>query len=294
MSNKSIKLAIPGLWTHLDTMKKIIEFIEYYPEAVRDNFTIGAVYDNFPYCIWDGGRIFTSINYASLEEIVETKEYFNSKNIPVRLIFTNPELRPEHLSDRFCNLVSHVCEDPLNEIVVNSAILEDHLRANYPEYGYISSTTKCNILDESLKEINADQYKYICLDYNQNHNFVQLNNLTQEEKDQVEFLCNAICPPGCPSRKEHYRLNGLYYLSYMRQYHTAACRIKTPINHPATRAYANTISPEDIETIYAPKGFSMFKLEGRTLSANSFLLNVVYYLIKPEYQFYCLEAIMDN
>lgn len=292
MDNK-IKIAVPGMWTHFDITKKLIFFMQSCPEAVRENFCIGAVYDNFPYCIWDGGRVFNQYSYASLENIVEVKQFFNEHGIPIRLVFTNPEIKEMHLHDRFCNLVAQACENDMNEIVVNNTLLEQHLRENYPKYNYISSTTRCNLFENSLAEIDTNQYKYICLDYNQNHNFKELDKLSQPQKDQVEFLCNAICPPGCPSRKEHYRLNGLFYLGYMRKYSVPECGIRQSLNHPAAMSFSNNISPEEIERIYAKKGFTMFKLEGRTLPDLQMILSAVRYLIKPEYQYFCLEAVLS-
>jgi len=40
-------------------------------------------------------------------------------------------------------MVTEICENELNEIVINSPILEDYLRDKYPKYKFISSTTKC-------------------------------------------------------------------------------------------------------------------------------------------------------
>jgi hypothetical protein len=292
--NQKIKFALPGLWLHFSMTQQFILYLEDHPEVLRDNVEIGAVYDNFPYCIWDGGRIYSHYRQASLEDITTIKNFLNERNIPLRLVFTNPVLEEQHLADRFCNLVARVCEDPLNEIVVNSELLENYLREHYPNFSYISSTTKCNIFDTSLAEINSDKYKYICLDYNQNHNFKQLDPLSQKQKDQVEFLCNAICPPGCTSRKEHYRLNGLFYINYLQQYQMPGCNIKECTIHPSTLNYCNHISPKEIENIYAPKGFSMFKLEGRTLPPIETFLNYVRYLIKPEYQFSVIQDLYNT
>jgi hypothetical protein len=290
MDNK-IKIALPGLWNHFYLTRAFIDFIEEHPEIVNDNMVVGAVYDNFPYCIWDGGRIYTDYQQASLEDVKYIKNYFEEKNIPLRLVYTSPVLREEHTLDRFCNLVTGVCESPLNEIVVNSPILEEHLRTNYPNYNYISSTTKCNLFDASKNEMSKD-YKYICLDYNQNHNFKELDKLSQEQKDKTEFLCNAICPPGCPYRKEHYRLNGLFYLNYLKTYTLPKCGITDNTLSNTAQHYTNNISPEEILTTYAPKGFSMFKLEGRTLDSQEVLLNYVRYMIKPEHQFWVLSKLL--
>ena len=71
-----IKIAVPGLWEHFQLIKNTVQFIETNPAAARPNVSIGAVYGNFQYCIWDGGRIFPNFNFASFEDIVEIKDYF--------------------------------------------------------------------------------------------------------------------------------------------------------------------------------------------------------------------------
>lgn len=294
MDNQTIKFALPTLWNHWDFTVALIKFQEMYPEAFRPNATIGAVYDNFPYCLWDGGRIFNEYTYASIEDITIRKEFLETHGIPLRLIFTSPVIQEQHLYDRFCNLVTQVCENDINEIVVNSEILENYLREHYPKYSFISSTTKCNVFDASLKEVETNKYKYICLDYNQNHNFKLLDTLNQSQKNQIEFLCNAICPPGCPNRKEHYRLNGLFYLNFMKPYDLNYCGVQQHTLHPLVENYKNHINADDIYTTYVDKGFSMFKLEGRTLPTVEVMLNCAKYLIKPEYQLFFITEMLSS
>lgn len=286
------KFALPGLWSHSKLYMQIVLFLESHPEYLKEGVTIGAVYGNFPYCIWDGGRIFTHMTHASLEDIDEIRTFFNAHNIPIRMIFTNPVLEERDLYDRFCNFVCSRCENEMNEIVINSPMLEEYIRTSYPKYSFISSTTKCNNASNSKTEILNDAYKYVCLDYNLNKNKKFLESLSAEEKQRIEFLCNAICPSGCPNRKEHYRLNGLYYLNCGTPY-TIRCNIKNDTLHPDTCNYPNNISPEEIDNYYVPQGFEMFKLEGRTLSDTECLLNIARYMIKPEYQLTFIRNISE-
>ena len=51
------------------------------------------------------------------------------------------------------------------------------------------------------------------------------------------------------------------------------------------------IGIEDIQNYYLPKGFSNFKLEGRTLGSAIVLEFLLYYMTKPEYQLKVREAI---
>ena len=51
------------------------------------------------------------------------------------------------------------------------------------------------------------------------------------------------------------------------------------------------IGLDDIQKIYAPKGFSEFKIEGRGLGSAIVLEFLLYYLTKPEYQLKVREEI---
>ena len=127
-------------------------------------------------------------------------------DIPVRFTFTNCLIEEKHLYDRFCNMVLELLQSKDNEVVIANDLLENYIRKNFPDYKIISSTTKClTNVNDSLKEISKNYYQ-ICLDYNLNHNMDFLKTI--EEKEKIEFLINAICPPGCPNRKLHYNLNG--------------------------------------------------------------------------------------
>ena len=47
----------------------------------------------------------------------------------------------------------------------------------------------------------------------------------------------------------------------------------------------------DIQGVYLPKGFSQFKIEGRSLGSAVILEFLLYYLTKPEYQLRVREEI---
>ena len=287
-----INFLLPGFYEHFNLFKEIIEFKEKFPQYFYSEANIGACYGNFQFCLWDGGRIFNSYTQASYEQIVNIRDFYLSKNIPLRLVFTNTEITEEHLDDRFCNLVTKLCEHENNEIVVNSALLEQYLRTNYPKYKFISSTTKCLLSpSDSKNELDKD-YFMVCLDYNLNHNFEFLKTI--ENKEKTEFLVNAICPAGCPYRKNHYRLNSIQHLNYGKLYLLNECKItKNTLDTDSARD-RNNITPQEIYTTYAPMGFSNFKLEGRTLSDLEVLIGIVSYMVKPEYQLQTIYQIYQK
>ena len=111
-------------------------------------------------------------------------------------------------------------------------------------------------------------------------NMKMLDSIAAEDRGKCEFLVNAICPPGCPNRKEHYRLNGLFSLTYGRPYATQDCPIVSNTLGPEQTCSHNNLTPEEIYKTYIPKGFVNFKLEGRTASATDLIEVLLYYLIK--------------
>jgi hypothetical protein len=174
-----------------------------------------------------------------------------------------------------------ICHNKKNEIVLNSKILENYIFENYPNYQLISSTTKCLTKNEAKEDLNNNIYKFVCLDYNLNHNWDFLNSLTPKEKEKTEFLINPICNPGCPQRKEHYRLNSLFSLNYGALYRMKSCEITPTSNcHVYNKAI---ISSDEIYTKYLNNGFKYFKIEGRTWPDAALAISCVSYLIKPEY-----------
>lgn len=293
-----IKFNLPGLYEHFDLNMQLLDDIAEMPEIFYPNIEIESFYGNFQFCIFDGGRIFCKYNHTCKEEIEFMVNEYNKRDIAVRLIFTNNMIQPIHYTDRFANLVLDICHNGKNEIVITNPGLEEYIRNKYPNFNIISSTTKCLNTKEAFKNELKKNYDLICLDYNLNNKFDFLNSLTQEEKDKCEFLCNAICNPGCPNRKDHYRLNGIYYLNYGKPYSMEHCVIKGNTLHPLTIGSKNNISPESIFNDYVPNGFNHFKLEGRTLSITENVCNFVRYLIKPEYQQYyivtTLNKILEN
>lgn len=272
---------LPGFYEHFDLNSRLIEVYEKYPHFFREGVKLECFFGAFQFCAWDGGRIFDNYARAYKETIIDIRDFYNSHGIPIRLTFTNPMLREEHLKDPYCNMVLFELNNGMNEVLVSSDLLEEYIRTNYSQMKICSSTTKCLTSAKAAKEELNKDYHQVCIDYNLNKNEKFLSELSQEEKDKMEILCNAICAPGCPFRKEHYRLNGLSNLNGGSGY-AVECQIKSTTMQEETWEYHNNLSPEDIEE-YEKKGFSHFKLEGRTLPKIELATNYARYLAKPEY-----------
>lgn len=280
---------LPGLYEHSFLNEFILDLFLNHKEYFKDNITISSIYGNFQYCIWDGGRNFLRYNQCTRQDIEQIRDMYDFFNVPMRFIFTNPVLEEKHLHDRFCNLILKLCDGKNNEVVVNSPLMENYIRENYPNYKIVSSTTKrLTNPDDFLEELNKDYYQ-ICLDYDLNHNKELLNSIPKELRKKCEFLVNAICRPECPIRKWHYSQNGLTHLTYLKHKYnvngSGKCSISNKeITDPDIMFTGNNLTFEEMEE-YDKLGYHYFKLEGRTLSSAEILAMYLYYLIKPEYQY---------
>lgn len=293
---QEVRFALPGMYEHADLNFNLLYIYKHYPQYFYDNVGFDAFYGNFQFCIFDGGRVFEQYKQTNAEEIARIVSTYNDTfDVPIRLIFTSNTLEKKHFTDRFSNVVLELCENPKNQIVLVNDDLKKYIQDKYPEYTYISSTTKCLTSPTDLKnELQREEFIEVCLDYNLNKNKKMLETLSPEEKEKCEFLINAICPPGCPYRKNHYKLNSLLHLNYGKAYRTPGCPIKFNTLHPNTTNSSNNLTPEEIYGWYSQNGFKHFKMEGRTLKAHEVASNYVRYMIKPEYQLFVLDLLVNE
>ena len=94
----------------------------------------------------------------------------------------------------------------MNEAIVFSSLLEEHIRKHHPNMKITSSTCK-QIRDLPTLESELEKdYSLVVLDYNYNNDFDTLAKIPH--KDKCEILVNAVCTPNCQRRGEHYRYIG--------------------------------------------------------------------------------------
>lgn len=281
---------IPDILRHHRLNIILYETIKNHPEYFRDGVKIASVYGVFPGAMWNGGRLMTG-------EMTDDKtmklcvDDYNSRGIPVRFTFTNPLITKEHLGNPYCNKMLRIANNGMNEVIVNSEILEDYIRTNFPNYKITSSTCKIIRDAEGVAAEFAKNYNLVVLDYNWNNNFEFLESI--KEKERCEILVNACCMPNCQRRKEHYEYIGKYQIMYAeflanpimrsREIESFKCDYACQ-NIYNTTGYPTHISPEAIYEKYLPMGYNQFKLEGRTNSDMSVLESYIYYMVKPEFK----------
>ena len=281
---------LPGLFEFYDLYKAFLPLWREHREYFYDWCEIGSIYGAPSDCIWGGGRVgFGDAEPRNVAELM--KEY----EISARLTFSNSLIREEHLADTRCNKLCKMFESGAvqNGIIIHSDLLLNYIKTKYPNYYFVSSTTKVITDFEQFKaELDREEFRYVVPDFRLNKQFDKLNALTSEQKQKIEFLCNECCWFGCPDRKKCYENVSQKSLG-------EKCEDHVCISPTAQRGYRFSdamknpgfIGIEDIQNIYAPTGFRHFKIEGRSLGSALILEFLLYYMTKPEHQLKIREEI---
>lgn len=276
MEKEYINIFLPGFYENFRLIIFLHDWMENEPEIFNDNMKISAAYGCFPGNIWNGGRVIKG--FASKEDILYAVQEYNSRGIAIRFTYTNPCIERIHLFDTYCNLCLNLADNGHNEVLVNSDLLEEFIRGAYPNYKFISSTTKClNNTDAIKKELEKDYY-LVVLDSALNNSDL-LFSLPHKEK--IELIVNHYCADNCPRRKEHYTLVGQAQLEFSSL--DFPCEnIKRSFQE--IQANKSFISTELIYDKYINAGFRNFKLDGRGFKKSKVIESFAYYLAKPEYR----------
>lgn len=273
----NVKFYLPDFYHGIHMNRILYEMMKKYPDYFYENVEIGAVYGSFPGAIWNGGRVV--LGGCTKEEIVYILSEFNDRKIPCRYTFTNPLIQEKHVQDTFCNLCMELGDNGMNEVLVNSPVLEAYIRKNYPNYKILSSTTKClKTTQEVIKETEQD-YHLIVLD-NSFNNSEKLFALDKKEK--YELVVNSYCQDSCPNRERHYASVGASQLTY----DTTSFEPCQYINRDFYDLMNNRsfITVENVYGLYYQSGFYHFKIDGRGFNHYKVMESYMYYFVKPEYR----------
>ena len=287
----SVYYHLPGLFEFYELYKAFLPLFCEHREYFYEWCEIGSIYGALSDCLWGGGRV--GFGDAAPEAVAAlTKEY----GISARLTFSNSLLREEHLADKKCNALCALFEKngaaPIG-VIVHSDLLLDYIKAKYPGFYFVSSTTKVLTDFSSFEaELDRDDFRYVVPDFRLNKQFAKLNALTPAEKQKVEFLCNECCWFGCQDRKNCYENVSQKNLGETQEDHVCASpnagrgyRFSDAMQNPGF------IGIDDIQNVYAPQGFRHFKIEGRSLGSAIILEFLLYYMTKPEFQLQVREEI---
>lgn len=289
----SARFHLPGLFEFHEFYRIFLPLFSSHREYFYQWAEIGSVYGAPADCLWGGGRAGFGQNGIHKEVAALAEKY----GIPCHLTFSNSLLQKEHLADRKCNELCRLFHKKGNGIIVHSDLLLDYLKQNYPDYSFISSTTK--VLKEPsqfLAELSRPEFTLVVPDFRLNKRFDVLDLIPPEKRSKLEFLCNECCWFECPSRKECYEHVSRKILGTENS--DWECRSPDKESgYVFSKAMKNPgfISIDDIQNLYLPKGFTDFKIEGRSLGSALILEFLLYYMVKPEYQLNVREAVyLDN
>lgn len=285
---------LPGLFEFYELYQVFLPLYRQHRDWFYDWCEIGSIYGAPADCLWGGGRAGFG-EHGPREVLALMQEY----GISARLTFSNSLLREEHLTDKKCNALCALFEQNgavQNGVIIHSDLLLEYIKKTYPGLYFVSSTTKVlTDFRECHKEIQREDFRYVVPDFRLNKALDQWNTLSQAEKDKVEFLCNECCWNGCRDRKRCYEIVSRKNLGEDVEHAcqapdaTEGYRFSKAMKNPAF------ISSDDIRTIYLPRGFSHFKIEGRSLGSALILEFLLYYMTKPEHQLEAREEIyLDN
>lgn len=279
---KEVYWHLPGFCVHFYLNQVFINLMKEEPYRFRDGYKIGSVYGTFPGAIWNGGRaVFGVMSINDMEKIIKT---YNGFDIPVRFTWTNSLLEEKHLNDTYCNLIMDLANNGKNQVLCNKEVLEDYLRKEYPNFGFISSTTK-RITDLTLLKEEIDKgYELVVLDYDLNHDEEVLEKLAPVA-DKIEILVDEVCSPKCPRRLEHYKDESLMQLTYNKDKRFVCPFRKEKPSLSQAMERPQFIGSDDISA-YVDKGFNNFKIVGRGLPFDMVFDSYIYYLVKDEEQAY--------
>ena len=284
---KEVYWHLPGFYYFFYLNQIIINLMEEYPEKFNEGYKVASVYGTFPGAIWNGGRaVFGITSKGDMEKIVST---YNKLNVPVRFTWTNSLLTEKHLNDTYCNLIMDIANNGMNQVLVNSPVLEDYLKKTYPDFKYLSSTTK-RIVDpaELMAELEKDYY-LVVLDYDLNRDEEVLKAI-EPKADRIEILVDEVCFPHCKKRVDHYKDESLMQLTFENGTCFDCPNKKGKPSFADCMKRPHFISAEEVSS-YANRGFVNFKLVGRGLPRDMVIESYLYYLVLPGEREYIKDKI---
>ncbi len=291
MNKQTAHYHLPGLFEFYDLYSVFLPLFRGHREYFYDWCEIGSVYGAPADCVWGGGRV--GFGEHEPREVLKLMQVYG---VSSRLTFSNSLLCAEHLSDRKCNALCALfgeSKEPQNGVIIHSDILLEYLKKRYPEFYFVSSTTKVlTDFRQFVHELEREDFSFVVPDFRLNKTFDKLNSLSASQKNKVEFLCNECCWFGCMDRKNCYENVSRKNLGENCPEHR--CKAPNAGNgYRFSEAMKNPgfISVNDIRNVYLPMGFSNFKIEGRGLGSAVVLEFLLYYMTKPEYQLNVREEI---
>ncbi len=323
---------LPGLFEFYELYRVFLTLFREHREYFYEWCEIGSIYGAPADCIWGGGRVgfgdydpqevsdlmqqynisarltfsnsllkemhLTDKKCNALCELFEQSdaESADNRDSQYRITVQNDDTKQNNEITSGNRIADRTLDKGVkrqNGIIIHSGLLLNYLKAHYSNYYFVSSTTKVLTDFEAFRdEVRCDDFSYVVPDFRLNKQFEQLNTLSDDEKDKVEFLCNECCWYGCTDRKRCYEAVSRKNLGEnFPEHHCVSPEANEGYRFSKAMQNPGFIGIKDIQNVYMPMGFSNFKIEGRGLGSAIILEFLLYYMTKPEYQLQVREAI---
>lgn len=282
---EKLNFYLPGL--DLNFLPFFVHFAKYavkHSERFMNNIRIASFYGTFKNAIWAGGRYSLGM-MPSVNDMEYAIHSINDAGIAARYTFTNSVIEEKHLNDTLCNLCMEIANNGQNEVLVNSPVLENYLRKEYPNFKFIQSITAC---EHNIDKINVatEKYDLVVIDFHDNHNKDFLEGI--KHKDKIEILIDGSCPTSCNMSKKHYENISHVNCLQGNENETGClmCNRKSQISfYDGIKQRKDTcLTFEEVFNEYYKMGFRHFKLVGRNEYDFSVFESLIYYLVKPEFR----------
>ena len=183
---KRAQFHLPGLFEFYDFYRVFLPLYRTHREYFYDWCEIASIYGAPEGCLWGSGRVGCG-NQDPHAVLALTQEY----GLSARLTFSNSLLTKAHLADSVCNALCRLFSEaagPQNGVIVHSDLLLDYLRAAYPQFYFISSTTKVlTDFPQLRQELEREAFRFVVPDFRLNKAFDQLLTLPQPLKGRWNF-----------------------------------------------------------------------------------------------------------
>ena len=249
------------------------------PQMFYEDIRIGAIFDNFPNCLWNGGmNTFGKLIFSKEQKKIMNS--FNQFGIPLRLTMTNSLITEKECYDRYSNYIMENLNNGFNQVIVSSPTLESYIRKTYPEYPIVRSI----LATENIYYDDSDKYFMSVLKREKNNDLEFLNSI--KNKNKIEILVNEICKTPCERVYTHYEdISKIQMLKDNKEEINLDCEYKKrkKFKYKTERESSTCLSRKEIKEIYEPLGFTNFKLSGRQAL---FPISIDYanHFIKPEWK----------
>lgn len=292
-----IKFHIPGIATFDIINTILINLLKEHKEYFYDDISIAGIYGTFSPCAWNGGRIFAG-NYQDQNERKEMVEKYNDLGIGIIYTFTNTSVDSRGYADYLCNsdIDNIINNTDINKIIIADENLKQYIQNKYSDKDlkFILSTTSDAVLEKNMKLLKEleDQYDLIVPNYNFN-NTKSLLNIKNSSK--YEILLNPQCIDNCKFEKEHYKNISDINSERLTLLDEFKCPYEANMIHRLENLMNNKsfVTVEDLYSKYKNKGFTTFKINGRTSGDWNVVQYYLYYMVKPEYKDTVFEYFSD-